>query len=812
MTMTKISSPTRYRVQISPLAAAFTIAFAALAGCAYAHQAPGQRAAVVRADADGAGQFPVPVGKGSYASTPPDDKNIDKILGTTPRIVDPGDRPIPTNKWWTNLLIDRFVGQLWAFPQMLKSSDKGLQFFYPIKWNESGRDPVSDSPLDISGVDFQPTGTAAKTWGDWNLTFRISESPIIGAEGQESANRYIDVTLARGVPYAWFEYHGTQPLIESSDDAQYFDDRGQSVSFPYASDHFGMTFGGRSYGVFAPDGATFLRDGRRIALQTGQPNSYLVVAALPDPSDLALFEKYAYAIPRGTRMDWSYDPDKALVSTKWHLITEPLKGTERRLIQGWLPHHYRDTTNDLDFTGFTYLTPRGTMKCAVGDDFAIDYPFNGIIPFLPAPQQVGLPHDFDEGRMRDYLSRYATRTKYGDDTYWGGKSLVQYADYMAMAREMHDPSFETLKGLLRTALVDWYTYTPGEDAHYFARYSKWHALIGIKPSYGSEAFNDNHFHYGYFTRSTAMLGFFDPRFLADYGPMARLVAKEYVNWDRTDTRFPFLRTFDIWEGHSWAGGTSGPTGNNQESSSEAVQSWGGLYLLGIALHDKDMTAAGAMGYAMETHAALEYWFNIHGDNFSPNYQHPISGMVWDGGVLYGTYFSGDPAWIFAINWLPNSTLMSYLVRDPDFARKNFHTMMDEQLAKKGTNDIAGMGTGLGNVVLAQAAQINPDWVAEEMDDLWASNSPVAHDNDTPGNTYYMAHAYRMLGEIQWDYHMSLPTSCVYHNSRTGVTTYAAFNPYAETRTVVVYRGEQKIGSLRVPAKTLLTTSTLQPLK
>lgn len=743
---------------------------------------------------------PVPVGKGSYASTPPLDAggDVQKTRDKQLYLLNQDDRPIPTNKWWTNLLTDRFVGQLWAFPEMVKTSDKGIELYYPVQWNSEGRDPISDDPLSVSGVDFHPADTRAKNWGDWTVSFRM---------GQDDSH-YIDVSLARGVPYTWFEYHGVQPLIESSQDAQYFDDTGRPVSFPYSGDHFGMTFGGRSYGVFAPAGTTFLRDGGQIAPRNPS-TPYLIVGALPHPTDLALFGKYAYDVPRDSRMDWTYDPDTATVTTKWHLTTEPLRGSEHAMIQGWLPHHYRDTSNDLNFTDFSYLTPRGRMKCAIGTDFTIKFGFNGFPPFLPAPEDRDEQHAFDPARMRDYLARYSTRTKYGDDTYWGGKSLTQYADYMSMAHEMHDPSYETLRGLLTGALTDWYTYTPGESAHYFARYPRWHALIGIKPSYGSESFNDNHFHYGYFTRATAELGFFDPQFLKDYGPMAKLVAKEYANWDRADTRFPFLRTFDIWEGHSWAGGFSGATGNNQESSSEAVQSWGGLFLLGEALGDKEMAAAGAMGYAMETRAAMEYWFDVHGDNFSPNYQHPIAGMVWSGGILYGTYFSGDPAWIFGIQWLPMSPMMSYLIRDKDFARTSFHTMMAEQLQKKGSNDVGGMGTALGDVILGETAQLNPEWTVQEMDDLWDGNSPVAHDNDTPGINYYMAHSYRSLGDIEWDYHMSLPTSCVYKNSKTGAISYVVFNP-GESTEVAVYRDGKRIGHIHAAGHELTKATGLLP--
>ena len=47
--------------------------------------------------------------------------------------------------------------------------------------------------------------------------------------------------------------------------------------------------------------------------------------------------------------------------------------------------------------------------------------------------------------MHDYLTRYATKTNYGDDTYWGGKSLTQFGQYMLIAQETNDPAFKTLR-------------------------------------------------------------------------------------------------------------------------------------------------------------------------------------------------------------------------------------------------------------------------------------------------------------------------------------------------------------------------------
>lgn len=742
----------------------------------------------------------VNVGKGSYASFPPPEV-FGQAKGTLNRqlyLADDVKGPIPTNKWWTNLIIDRYAGQLWAFPWMVKADAKALSLFFPVRWNDRGTDPVSDAPVEVRGDDFSPEDARAKSWSDWLVTFREAESDT----------KYWDVTLGRGLPYVWLECHGVAPRIKTGDENGFFDKTGAAVTLPRTGDHFGFTYAGRSYGVFAPEGTSFKQAGNSVAVGFKEGDTgYLVICPLPGKQDLAHFYQFAYAIPRDSRLDWSYDPNAAQVVTLWKLTTELLKGTEHRLIQGWLPHHYRDTTNDLKLDGLQYLTPRGTMKCAVGTDFKITYGFNGFAPFLPAPKAQGLPHDFDAGRMRDYLARYATRTDYGGDTYWGGKHLTQFGQYMAMARQMNDPHFDALRDSLRKALSDWFTYTSGEKEHFFARYPKWRALIGFNTSYGSEQFNDNHFHYGYFTSAAALLGIYDPQFLKDYGGMAKLVAKEYANWDRNDSAFPFMRTFDIWEGHSWAGGFSGGTGDNQESSSEAMQSWGGLFLLGTALGDKQMAAAGAMGYVMESHATLEYWFNIHGDNFAPNYGHPIVGMVWSGGNNYGTYFSGDPAWIYGIQWLPVSPMLSYLVSDPAFAKKNFGQMWQAYKAT-GKDGISSMGPALGNVILGHAAQVNPDWVAEQEDELWLNNDKVAHDNDMPGIVYYTAHANRMLGAIQWNYHLSLPVSCVYYNARTQKLTCVAYNPNAMAQVATVYKDGKPIGTLPVPGNSFLCTNEI----
>ena len=64
--------------------------------------------------------------------------------------------------------------------------------------------------------------------------------------------------------------------------------------------------------------------------------------------------------------------------------------------------------------------------------------------------------------------------------------------------------------------------------------------------------------------------------------MVLLLIRDIASPDRDDPLFPFLRTFDPYAGHSWASGTAlFGSGNNQESSSEAMNAWTGIIVTAI---------------------------------------------------------------------------------------------------------------------------------------------------------------------------------------------------------------------------------------
>ena len=671
------------------------------------------------------------------------------------------------------------------------------------------RDPSAD------GGPFRAGTTTALRWGDWTLSMRL----------HASAEHWLDCTCGRGLPYVWIESRSLELRIPLAGD-RLTTLAGAALTMPWNGDALIIERDGRLFALFAPERTRFAlgADGA-LEPQFADKERYLVIGLLDDRHHAELLQRYAYAVPRASRFTWRYDHDAGEVATTWTVEAEALRGDHHEVLQGWLPHHWRSTRNDLAFSDAAYATQRGTLRLAAGKAFEIAWPFNGLLPSLPAPSDGAAEHPFDAARLDGCLKQWTaeraakpSEARFGGDTYWGGKDIGLTAQYLAIARTMGTSSAGALHDMLREGLGGWFTYTPGEKVHYFARYpAPWKGLVGFAPSFGSEEFTDNHFHYGYFTLAAALLGRDDPSFIGDFGGMARLVAKQYANWERADRDFPLLRTFDPWAGHSYAGGhSSHEDGNNQESSSEAMQSWGGLFLLGAALADDAMVAAGAMCYAIEGEAVREYWNDYYGwkqgasaANFPSAYKHHIIGVLRDRDQGFWTWFSGSPLHIYGIQWLPLSTSLQYLGRDPAFTAWQVKNMLSELGKGKEGLGYADLDGDWGNVVLGCVACANPEEAVAALDALWDAHHAIARDQHY-ALTYYIAHGYRSLGQVAWDCHTSLPTSTVFRDPHSGRYRAVAWNPGAKEAAAVVWQAGRQVGRFTVPAGALITVQDAIP--
>jgi endoglucanase Acf2 len=578
-----------------------------------------------------------------------------------------------------------------------------------------------------------------------------------------------------------------------------------------------------------------------VVMQTGAGNTYFVVSALQASSDqeagarLATYEAYAYNKVSDTKVTYAYDVTAGKVNLTWNLTTTNLKGLPAgSTLQGFLPHLYENTAHAVAFSPYSYVSPRGSLKTAVGTSFAFTYDFNGIIPSYNAPfRNASDAHPYDAQKQFDLVTAYAAKPSNGSETYYGAKDLVQHMKFALLAKELNHQAYPALKEKARAALVDWLTYTPGETpARYFAPHNRWGAFIGYTPNFNSDEFTDNHFHYGYYTLACALYNMLDPNFLSDsqYGPIARKIAKQYANWDRNDPQFPWMRTFDPWVGHSYAGGTSSGSGNNQESSSESMQSWIGLFLLGDALHDPEMRAAGAFGYTSEAAASLEYWFDWKHRNFPPAFRavRRMGTVLSNQGLGHVTYFGDVEHFVHGIEYLPLNPGVNYLARDTTWAQSEYRDLLTEARAEPSTdantgvvthyNDELDFGDDWTHVALGLKYMIDPKYTTGLMENNYklapSDKRYIMDAKEVAGMTYFYAHAQQNLGFFSSKFHTNLPASNVFE--RNGKFTYAtAYNATDSPQTATVYDtqgnvvrdAQGNVASALIPAHTLKTFPT-----
>lgn len=667
-----------------------------------------------------------------------------------------GTLALPTNDWWTYALVNAWTGKIWFYPGWVEATEQGVEVGYPTFWEPTGCEVKWNTPLSLSFTN-ESTGKRAAfiealvdNWSDFMMSFIMLDN---SSASTNESGAWVRVTCVHGSPIVWVEAQGIAVNVANPDASKYY-----------------------------------------VSQQVVNGKQWTAIALLTNGIDAAKIDYHAQRVPRSTLISYDYKASEAMLSTTFSVVKEDIRthvySASTPSLIAFLPHHiYSDqvsvngNTDAPTYIG-EYLSPRGTMKVLEGADFTFAYQVHGMLPFFPAPREW--KEGFSAARMQQLNSDYAARGTFGGDTYWGGKGLTQMMHYMTFALQMGDTAtFRLAKQRLKENLIDWYTYTPGEERRYFAHYPRWGALIGFDCSYDSDTFNDHHFHYGYFVYASAVLCMLDDDFREQYGAIAREVARDYANWKTAShpeqgILEPWFRTLDPYCGHSFAGGMgNGGNGNGQESTSEAIQGWGGVWMLGAALGDQEMLEAGIFGYTLETRAAAEYWFDRNRRNIDyTKYSHPYCCNLTMQGVGWWTWFSGDPVWMHSIQWLPISPILTnFFSEDLNFTRWDYTQMyLGKEVADyEATTGGLGDESGLGNVCLSYLSLVDADSAARIWDRMDRMNKALAKNPDTGGITYWLAHSHKALGEKRYDILADYPLACAYTDTITGRMTYAVYN-------------------------------------
>jgi endoglucanase Acf2 len=260
------------------------------------------------------------------------------------------------------------------------------------------------------------------------------------------------------------------------------------------------------------------------------------------------------------------------------------------------------------------------------------------------------------------------------DSYFGGKALYRLANLLTIAHEVGDDNASAaIQKRLSGALAKWTTPNgcASRSVQCFVYDPSAKGMVGLAASFGSEKFNDHHFHYGYFLYAASVAARYDPSLIPKIEPVMNLLAADIAS-PGSSKSFPQLRVFDAYAGHSWASGYAPfADGNNQESSSEAVDAWNGLALWAAVTGNAGLKSEATWLLSAEAASAKAYWTNFDTTaSVYTGFEHGVIGINWGAKRDSATWFSPDANAKLGIQLIPMSPASGYLGGDPQRISSN----------------------------------------------------------------------------------------------------------------------------------------------
>lgn len=694
----------------------------------------------------------VQVGSGSYSTVLPAGAlgpSFHNSVPATPKISSTFDQPIQTNEFWSSLIFPFFgnphSNNLHAHPATFRAVANGMQMGYSPEHQFLGNDFLfrhgHQLTIGVNGLNTNTTLT--EHYGDWTVTALW-----------EDGSRSMKSTIGHGLPFAYFEIQGGSARIEIN---------GSSQTWYNQDGVLGISVDGRHYGIFAPHGSTWT--GTNILQSTLNNEHYLSVAVLPNNrrETLEFFRKRAYAHVTDSQVVWNYDEENQLVTTTFTYevdLKEDLNGNLAQTLSALYRHQWIYT--DATLTSYTYNSRAGTMKVHDGNTFSTRVQFDGVLPSMP---DLG---EYNRTQMLQWVREVAGSTLRPVDTYNSGKEMgrmgrvVHIADQIGAIGER-----DLMLNKLKTRLQVWLT-AGGQQQYVYNE--TWNVLTGYPASFGSDReINDHSFHSGYAIMAAATIAQYDPDWAAqeNWGGMINLLIRDANNWERDDTRFPFLRGLNPYAGHSWASGHADfPDGNNQESSSESMHFASAVVLWGVMTGQNDIRDLGAFLHATERTAVEQYWFDVHGETFPTGYPHTALGIVWGGKGTYGTWFGGNPEFIHGINFLPITGGSLYLGRHPEYILRNV-----AEIYERTSNNPTIWRDVIWNFLALSDAD-------RAMSELLADANYNVFDGESRAHTRHWIGNLQVMGQLDTTVTSNTTAAAVFQNSE-GLRSYVAFNPAFE---------------------------------
>ena len=587
----------------------------------------------------------------------------------------------PTSQWYSTLIFSPKPEPIYAQPLTFRTTAAGFEMALPAKQvvateRQGGKDVEIHyghrDALAFSPMAFEPEPAKLAKATDWSIDISMARG------GDQML-----ATIAHGSPYAYFQLSRGDVRINLPAAAE-------RIAAGADARILALRVKGTPYAIFGPTGVRWEQASPtqwigRLPAGAG----YFSAAGLPDenPDTVQTFLRHAYAFVIDTRAVWRYEQSTSKVETTFTSTTRVMEGPDNGPLLGLYPHQWRDNASVAGKLGATYDTVRGKIRLISAAQFKTERRYTGFVPYWPKVTEGARLADFNDQfkrdlrRRRDLLPPKENADNWRTSVYWQGKGLTNVTQLMAVAEQQGDmEARDQLLTLARERVEFWFG---GQGSRNYFLYNKALGTVSAYPDefFSVEQMNDHHFHYGYWIRAAAEIALRDPAWAANdkWGGMVEMLVSDIANTKRGSSEFPYVRNFDAYEGHSWAvgiggAGEYGALGNNQESSSEAINAWAGLILWAEATGNRELRDLGVYLYTTEIDSVNHYWFDIHGLVLAPEFKNAQASMVFGGKYAHNTWWTDEPRQINLINLLPVATFSTYLATDPAYVKRNLDAM------------------------------------------------------------------------------------------------------------------------------------------
>ncbi|MBA3723682.1 MAG: hypothetical protein H0W89_02175 [Candidatus Levybacteria bacterium] len=546
--------------------------------------------------------------------------------------------PIHSNQWYSTIYKSFPSNPMYAYPLAYKIEKNGLSVSYP-EITSSAKTVFAPFTEDILiGFESNINRPKIAAIGDWNVQLQL----------KSVKNDEFSVNLMHGAPSFVINANTESNIkITSKNAIKFYQPNELTKESKNTKTKNIVLRMDKKYYLVSLDQEREIKYSSK-GIDIVQPKK-IVVSLVDKPENIDTFLQYANTEVTNTSVSQE-------INSKELNTTYTFDSTNNdKVLTTLLPHQFDNLINKVTPIG-EYTTLRGKAKLVALNAFTTSIP--AIIPnqtFIKATTNESEIKAQLKKDIEQQLKEKAPDSKNYFLGTWFGKvtSLIQLAEVYGLTQE-------------KQKLVSYVTPIFTDSLKYYKYDNAKYSFVSLKPEFGNDELNDHHFHYGYYIRMGAILLGEDVKEKGTIEENVGAMVNDIANTDRSSDEYPYIRNFDTYEGHSWADGYGDASdGNNQESTSEAINAWYSIYLWGKQTNDVALQNTGLYLYNTEVVSTMYYWFDT-ADIYKEPYKYKIASIVWGGKVDFATWFSKETNMIYGIQLLPITPASDYLAAVPNF--------------------------------------------------------------------------------------------------------------------------------------------------